>query len=515
MESKSPTTSIYSVMALESGPATNTIPEDIPGTRLLVDENITQVVCHPRPSKSPNDPLNWGRVRKYTSMSIVCFWVMLLGGATLSPAVTYRPLINEMGMAVNFLNIVAALALLLMGLGNLLFNPLALRFGRRPVYLISALISIAASIIAASSKSKGAYMAARVLLGFGAAPFEQLPALTIDDQFFIHRRGFGLSLYTCALNVGSFLGPVASGFVTESMGWRWMHWWYAIFLGLAAVLIFLFLEETKFARHLHDTGPNIETEVHASEQPKPYYQRLSLFTSRDSPLGFVQLVLGTFKMLREPIIWWCGITYGFGVAWLTIMAYEASTVFATYGFSSAAIGLANIAPFMGACLSLYVGGAGTDRFMVWKARRNDGVMEAESRIYSVLIAGPIMCSGLVLYGAGAAHHVHWMGPVVGMAMIGSGLPIGAEVTLGYASESYPSLAGEATTALVCIRNIIGAGMTFAIGPWIELCGLQNTFVTVGVLAFVVFYSGIFFIWRGKACRRMGAKRYYQMVAKNQ
>lgn len=88
------------------------------------------------------------------------------------------------------------------------------------MYLISALISIAASIIAASSKSKGAYMAARVLLGFGAAPFEQLPALTIDDQFFIHRRGFGLSLYTCALNVGSFLGPVASGFVTESMGWR-------------------------------------------------------------------------------------------------------------------------------------------------------------------------------------------------------------------------------------------------------------------------------------------------------
>lgn len=111
-------------MALESGPATNTIPEDIPGTRLLVDENITQVVCHPRPSKSPNDPLNWGWVRKYTSMSIVCFWVMLLGGATLSPAVTYGPLINEMGMTVNFLNIVAALALLLMGLGNLLFNPL-------------------------------------------------------------------------------------------------------------------------------------------------------------------------------------------------------------------------------------------------------------------------------------------------------------------------------------------------------------------------------------------------------
>lgn len=88
------------------------------------------------------------------------------------------------------------------------------------MYLASAIISMVSGIIAATSKSKGAYMVARILLGFGAAPFEQLPALTIDDQFFIHRRGFGLSLYTCALNVGSFLGPLASGFVTESMGWR-------------------------------------------------------------------------------------------------------------------------------------------------------------------------------------------------------------------------------------------------------------------------------------------------------
>ncbi|KAJ5493614.1 hypothetical protein N7463_009701 [Penicillium fimorum] len=491
MKTMSVKTLAHSVMALEAGTATNTIPEDIPGTRLLVDENITQLVYLPRPSKSPNDPLNWGRLRKYTSMFIVCFWVMLLGGATLSPAVTYGPLINEMGVTVNFLNIAAALALLLLGLGNLIFNPLALRFGRRPVYLASALISMAAEILAASSKSKGAYMAARVLLGFGAAPFEQLPALTIDDQ------------------------PVASGFVTDSMGWRWMHWWYAIFLGISAVLIFLFLEETGFDRHLHNTGPSIEIEVSASEQSKTYFHRMKLFTSLDSPLGFVQLVLGPFKMLREPIVWWCGIIYGFAVAWLTIMAYEASTVFATYGFSPVAIGLANIAPLVGACLSLYVGGAGTDRFMVWKARRNNGVMEAESRIYSVLVAGPIMCSGLVLYGAGAAHHLHWMGPVVGMAMIGSALPIAAEVTLGYASESYPSLAGEATTALVCIRNIIGAGMTFGIGPWIDLSGLQNTFVTVGVLAFVVFYTGIFFIWRGKACRKMGAKRYHQMLARKQ
>ncbi|KAL5357437.1 major facilitator superfamily domain-containing protein [Aspergillus floccosus] len=513
MEELKPATS-YSPTT-EGDLVTSTVVEDIPGTRLLVEENATHLVYLPRPSASPDDPLNWCWVRKYKSMLLVCFWVLLLGGATLSPAVTYGPLIQEMGVTVNYLNIAAAIALLLLGLGNLVFNPIALRFGRRPVYLASAIISMVANIVVASSKSKGAYMAGRIVLGFGAAPFEQLPALTIDDQFFIHRRGFGLSLYTFALNIGSFLGPVASGFVTDSMGWRWMHWWYAIFLGLSAVLIFLFLEETAFVRRTQNNLPIMERGSSAEGPRKTIVQRLKLFTHVESPVPFVQLVVGPFKMLLEPIVWWCGTTYGFGVAWLTIMAYESSTVFGNYGFSSAAIGLTNIAPLVGACLSLYAGGAGTDRFMVWKARRNGGVMEAESRIYSVLIAGPIMCGGLVLYGAGAAHHVHWMGPIIGMAMIGSGLPIAAEVTLGYASESYPSLAGEATTGLVCIRNVIGAAMTFGIGPWIDRCGLQDTFVIAGVLAFVVFYSGIFFIWKGKACRRMGAKRYYQMVAKRE
>lgn len=203
--------------------------------------------------------------------------------------------------------------------------------------------------------------------------------------------------------------------------------------------------------------------------------------------------------------------YGFAIAWLTIMAYESTTVFTTYNFSSSALGLTNIAPLMGACLVVYLGGAGTDRFMVFKARQNAGIMEPETRLYSVLFAGPVMAAGLILYGVGAANEIHWAGPIIGMGMIGSALPISAEVALGYVSECYPSLAGEATAAVIVIRNVIGCGMTFAISPWIERSGLKYTFVTVGFLALAVFYSGILLVWKGKACRRLGARRYATLV----
>ncbi|KAL4863923.1 major facilitator superfamily domain-containing protein [Aspergillus spectabilis] len=353
--------------------------EGIPGTRLLIEHTDAEVVLLPHPTSSPNDPLNWDWRRKYTAQAIL-------------------------GATSGYLNIGSALALLMLGVGNLLFNPMALKFGRRPIYLASALISAASQVVIATAQNKATFTGARVLLGFGAAPFEQLPALSVDDQFFVHQRGLGLSIYTLAITSGSFLGPIATGFVIDSMMEMYVsplvrsnpfiltttvtgvYWFYAIFIFAIATLVFFGLEATGFPRRAHESAP--EEEPHDTiPARKTYHQKLKLITN----------LLGFF-------------------------------------------------------------------------------------------AGPIMGAGLILYGVGAAHRIHWSGPIIGMGMIGSALPISAEVALGYVSESYPSLAGEATTAVIVIRNVIG--------------GLQDTFVVVGVLAFVVFVSG----------GRLGAKRYYAMVA---
>ncbi|KZN87179.1 putative MFS-type transporter [Penicillium chrysogenum] len=404
------------------------VVEGVPGTRILIEDTDAEIILLPRPTSSPDDPLNWSWRRKYIAQAIVFIWAFMLGAATLSPAVTYASVMAELGASTSYLNIGAALALLMLGLGNLVFNPLALRFGRRPVYLFSTLISAAAQVVAARAQTKATFIGSRILLGFGAAPFEQLPALTVDDQFFIHQRGLGLSIYTLALTTGSFLGPIATGFVIDSMGWRWVYWFYAIFLFSVAALVFFALEETGFPRRTYQqTDPN---ETRSSDPPKTYLQKLQLITILPVPTSLYRTATTPILLLTSPIIWWCGIMYGFAVAWLTIMAYESTTIFMTYNFSSSALGLTNIAPLIGACLVIYLGGAGTDRFMVFKARRNAGIMEPETRLYSVFFAGPIMAAGLILYGVGAANEIHWAGPIIGMGMIGSALPISAEVALG-------------------------------------------------------------------------------------
>jgi hypothetical protein len=104
------------------------VVEGVPGTRILIEDTDAEIILLPRPTSSPDDPLNWSWRRKYITQAIVFIWAFMLGAATLSPAVTYASVMAELGASTSYLNIGAALALLMLGLGNLVFNPLVYIF---------------------------------------------------------------------------------------------------------------------------------------------------------------------------------------------------------------------------------------------------------------------------------------------------------------------------------------------------------------------------------------------------
>src|ERR1700759_240548 len=55
---------------------------------------------------------------------------------------------------------------LLQGTGNIFWVPMANKWGRRPVYILSYLIYVATSVWLIFDKSYGGFLAARILLGF-------------------------------------------------------------------------------------------------------------------------------------------------------------------------------------------------------------------------------------------------------------------------------------------------------------------------------------------------------------
>ena len=86
-------------------------------------------------------------------------------------------------------------------------------------------------------------------------------------------------------------------------------------------------------------------------------------------------------------------------------------------------------------------------------------MQSEYRLWLFTLSIPLVPGGLILWGAGAAHHVHWFGLIFAMGLIGFINTVGLQLSITYCIDSYRELSGEAMVTVILIRNT----MSFAIG----------------------------------------------------
>ena len=62
----------------------------------------------------------------------------------------------------------------------------------------------------------------------------------IGDMFITEQRGSAMSIMTLAPLLGPVLGPVAGGYISKSIGWRWLFWLAAIFAAAIEIGFVLF-----------------------------------------------------------------------------------------------------------------------------------------------------------------------------------------------------------------------------------------------------------------------------------
>lgn len=117
-----------SVADVEVGNISRSI-DMVPGTRLLLDQGrnslgSSSVILSPEPSSDPEDPLNWSVLRKSISFFVVNLYSFMVAVVALSTAVTYGALIAEFHTTAEYLNVGTAVSILLVGMGNIIWNPL-------------------------------------------------------------------------------------------------------------------------------------------------------------------------------------------------------------------------------------------------------------------------------------------------------------------------------------------------------------------------------------------------------
>lgn len=150
---------------------------------------------------------------------------MIGGGISPILAAGFPDVSADYDVEVETVALTTGLFMMGLGLGAVVASPTAILFGKRPVYLVSAVIFIVTSIWCALSPNFTSLVVARIFQGVSVSPVECLPSATIAEIFFLHERAFRIGIYTLLLLGGKNLVPLVSAFVIQGLSWRWTFWW--------------------------------------------------------------------------------------------------------------------------------------------------------------------------------------------------------------------------------------------------------------------------------------------------
>lgn len=475
----------------------------------------------------------------------MCIYTLMVGIASAAIYSVLEPISADTNLTLGDLNAGTGYMFLAFGWGCLVWQPLAIQYGKRPVYLFSLLATMATQVWAPYTNSNSQWIANKVLQGFFGAPIESLCEISVTDIYFQHERGFYIALYGLLLAGSNFFAPIIAGFITDGQGWQWVLYWCAIFCGIGFIVLFFLLEETNYSRPIQvDVGrapasppaelaagkeaektaqviqeeprsPPSEIQPHYSK--KTYMDKLKLVRMADlrKPNRLLGMVSRPLIFLTFPVIFYSGFCYGSNLVWFNVLNGTSSLILANppYNFAASMVGLAYFSPLIGTAISSFYTGYIGDRVLLKMARQNGGILEPEYRLWLFLPAMFILPFGLILWGVGAAHHVHWFGCVFAMGTIAFTNAVGLQISVAYCIDSYKDLSSEAIVTVILVRNTMSFAVNYGITPWVSNMGLQNAFLIAAFVGMAQISTFFIFVKYGKGLRRKSAGRYAKYVAR--
>ncbi|RMZ36881.1 hypothetical protein CA14_006627 [Aspergillus flavus] len=461
----------------------NSDPNDVfpPGTTKLEERQgvESEFKLSPTPSDDPDDPLNWSPLRKAVNFGLTCSYVLFTFVLVDINSLAYRGYMSELGLTYATFNQASGSNFAGLAIGCLLFIP-----------------CLACAIWWANFHKAGELIGVSLLAGLAGSISEAVVMITIVDLFFVHQHARMNGIFLFMQSLGSTGGPIAAGYIVVSMGWRWMWWMIAIFLGVNLILVLFFFEEPKYIPLVvghsgrsgldpesaikNDDGQKIATPstlrvatrstVDAGHSRKTVRQRLAFVTKTDMPIvqHFYQPLLILFSF---PAVAYMAITYG------TILV------------CASAIGLFHLGGFLGTFIATLTVPAQNDWFIVRAAKKNGGVFEPEMRLWMSIPGALLNCAGHALGDARA------------------------DVALTYLTDCYPDILGDALNSIVFVRNGFAMVVRFAFTPWVTGMGIQNSFILISMLALLTVTLPILLMIYGKRARASTADKYWKYAAR--
>lgn len=128
-------------------------------------------------------------VQKVTSLLLVAFHAMMstFTAAAIIPAYGIIAF-EEFNTTIQNASYLTSLQIAILGVAPLFWRPLSNRYGRRPIWLISTIISLVCNIGCAKAPTYGSTAACRALVAFFISPAAAIGSAVVAEMFFKNER---------------------------------------------------------------------------------------------------------------------------------------------------------------------------------------------------------------------------------------------------------------------------------------------------------------------------------------
>lgn len=194
--------------------------------------------------RDPHDPMNFSDPRKWFITSIVTVSVFAVTLTSSAYSASSEQIRAEFKTSSELFALGIALFVLGFAIGPALWAPLSELYGRQIPFIVSHAFMTAFIGATAGCKNMASLLVFRLLAGiFGASPLTNAGGV-IADLFPPSQRGLASSIFATAPFMGPVIGPIIGGFVTITVGWRWVQGICCIFVGVVWIVGIIFLPET-------------------------------------------------------------------------------------------------------------------------------------------------------------------------------------------------------------------------------------------------------------------------------
>jgi MFS family permease len=397
---------------------------------------------------------------------------------------------KDLSVTPELINLTVTSYLIFQGLSPSLWGAVADVHGRRLTYICTFIILFGSCIGLAEIKHYYQLVILRCLQSTGSASTIAIGAGVIGDITTREERGGYIGIYQAGLLTPVAVGPILGGIFAETLGWRAIFWFLAIYSAVFLMILAFALPETLRSIVGDGSGPTRGLMTSPLFAILRRYRRKKNMDQLSSPppgqtatkklpvnlLGPFQIIIG---LEVTWIIFVLAIYYAVWQMQITVM----STLFqSTYHLTELQIGLT----FLGNGVGSILGTLTTGKFLDYDYQRikkqyadnpNDFPLE-HARLRTIWLWSGLECASVLVFGWTLNFAVHISVPIICTFFLGWAATSTIGVVTTFMVDIFPTQAASATAALNLVRCLLAAGGTAATLPIVNGIGVGWTFTLV-------------------------------------